>query len=397
MKIKSIFIVYFMIFTCGFANEITSKINDLQRQIDELKIKNYNSYSSVFDNLKINGRLHINYSFYDEDLQLKSFSSSSYQNKLSIRRARLSINNKVGDFDFRMDVNLKDGKAFLSQTYIAYNFNKNSNIKIGQVIPPSFMSKEKSSNTMATIDYNSFITMGWLDSYVMGAKYSYYGDNIGFSGGIFTQGLENSNSTDNLANYNILIRNFYTPIFNDDFILHIGYDLSYQDYKNDFTKNTQYIKNRYYYGLELAFQYKFINVNNEFIKMYYEYDKNRFNGNKFDFYGLSTEFVVNFTGEQRKYNKDGYFAGINVKNPLSKGGLGAFQGVFSYSMADGKDTSNGFLNNIGSGYSYVVGLNWLPEDYCMFLLNYSYNKVVKRNYSLHGKYNAIKLEARLFF
>ena len=99
MKIKSIFIVYFMIFTYGFANEITSKINDLQRQIDELKIKNYNSYSSVFDNLKINGRLHINYSFYDEDSQLKSFSSSSYQNKLSIRRARLSINNKVISFN----------------------------------------------------------------------------------------------------------------------------------------------------------------------------------------------------------------------------------------------------------------------------------------------------------
>lgn len=402
---KKRFFLFLLLFSKNvLANVYKEDIDNLQKQIDDLrfkinyqKSKNNNEKITLFDEIKISGRLHIDSSWFRESAQLKKYQNSSYNDELDIRRARLGISKKINNFKIKIDTNFEKDRTYLSQAYIEYKISNNKNIKVGQLIPPSFMEKEKSSNTMATIDFNSFSRIGWLDSYLIGVDYSLYGNNSGLSFGIFKKGLSNSNTTDNLANYNLLLRNYYTPLKNSDFILHIGYNLSYQSYENNFVKNIQHIKNRFYYGLELALQYRFININNEFIKLYYDYDNSRFNGNNFNFDGFSSEIVVDFTGEIRKYNKNGYFGGINVINPISKSGIGAFQGVFAYSYANGKDKSNGYLNNIGSSYNYTVGLNWIPEDYFIILFDYSFNKIVKKNYSLQGKYRSFKIEARIFF
>lgn len=398
-KIGAFLFLFFLLNNKLYAYDYQDKITNLQKQIDELKLKIYNqetkqtNLSNFIDGLKFSGRLHVNSSWYDADKSL----SKLYKDKTEIKRAKFGFTKAIDNFEIKMDVNFDRDNTYLSDAYLKYNFNVNNSIKFGQITPPTFMEKEKSSNNMATIDSSIYSANGWFDSYIIGLNYVFIEENMGLTTGIFTKGSSNSNRTDNSSNYNILIRNYYTPIRNKDFILHIGYNFSYQDYTNNLNVNKQYIKNRYYYDLELAFQYKFININSEFVKLYYKYDDIRFDGNKFNFDGLMTELVINFTGESRKYNKSGYFGGIDVKHPLSKGGFGSFQGVFSYSIANGKDISGGYLNNIGSGYNYIFGINWIPENYFRILFNYSINSITKRDYTNAGKYNAFKIEARMYF
>ncbi|HMO68485.1 MAG TPA: porin [Novosphingobium sp.] len=96
------------------------------------------------------------------------------------------------------------------------------------------------------------------------------------------------------------------------------------------------------------------------------------------------------TGETRAYKRgDGTWARTKVRNPLSKGGPGAFQLAtrFEYVDLDDDALKAGLTNNFTTGLaaaaplatrlgrggtqtSYLVALNWLPSDYVRLMLNY---------------------------
>jgi phosphate-selective porin OprO and OprP len=78
-----------------------------------------------------------------------------------------------------------------------------------------------------------------------------------------------------------------------------------------------------------------------------------------------------------------------VKNPITKGGMGAFQiaARFDYLDLDDDALKNGVTNNFATGTtslaalnsrlgrggtqtSYLLGINWYPVDYLRFMLNY---------------------------
>lgn len=405
MKIKFIFLLFIFFVLCknSFSKDYEDEINSLQNQINELnreikkKDNNNDKLNSFLNGLKISGRLHIDANWYDENNVLKSYNVNEYNDKFSIRRARFTISKEMNNFVFQFEGNFDKDRAYLGETFIGYNFNDNMSLRFGQIITPAFMEREKSSNTMATIDFNSFTKMGWFPSYLMGLNFVWKTDKFGLSGGIFGNGTNVENKLEDDMNYNFSFRTYYTPIRNEKYVIHLGLDLMYQNYNDDPTNNSNKVNNSYYYGLELGLQYKFINFTSEYIKNYYEYDKSRFDGKNFNFDGLSAELTVTFTGEHKVYNKSGYFGGIKVKNPLSKGGAGAFQGVLRYSFADGKDKNGIFIDNIGSHYDYTIGFTWIPEDYVRLLINYSINGVTGTNYIYKGKYNAFKIELRMFF
>ncbi len=390
----------------SFSKDYEKEIKELQNQINELdkeiKKKSNNSsggdrLNSLLDGLKISGRIHVDANWYDENSKLKSYDVNDYNDKFSIRRARFTISKEMDDFIFQFEGNFDKDRAYLGETFIGYSFNDEMMLKFGQVIAPAFMEREKSSNTMATIDFNSFTKMGWFSSYLIGLNFVWKTDEFGLSTGIFGNGTSVENKLEDDMDYNFTFRTYYTPIRNETYVVHLGLDLMYQNYNNDRVNNPNMVEKSYYYGLELGLQYRFINFTSEYIKNYYEYDRSRFDGKKFNFDGLSAELIVTFTGEHKIYNKSGYFGGIKVKNPLSKGGAGAFQGVFRYSLADGKDRNGIFIDNIGSHYDYTIGLTWIPEDYIRLLINYSINSVTDTNYAYKGKYNAFKIELRMFF
>ena len=410
MRTKFLFIIG-ILFTINnlFADNYNQQIQNLQKQLDELskkielqekqRNKNYN----ILDGLSFNGRLHTGATWYNENDELKEYNNNSFNNNATVKRARLNVKKQINDFSLNLEINYQKNRISLGDAYIGYSINDKNFFKIGQSMIPAFMEREKSTNTMATITFNAPESLGWVAGYLIGVDYVYYGNRSGLSMGVFGNGTNNDSQLENDMNYNFSFRNFYTPIKNKNWLLHLGYDFMYQDYNESVRYNPTKIDYSYFYGLEFALQYKFMDISSEFIKMYRKYEKDsRFGKANFDFDGFSTEFVVNFTGEKRNYSqKGGYIAGVKVKNPVSKGGYGAWQGVLRYSFADGKDTNKGIINNIGCQYDYTVGISWIPENYIMILFNYSKNGITKTNnvgnYTAKGKYDAFAIEARMFF
>ncbi len=83
------------------------------------------------------------------------------------------------------------------------------------------------------------------------------------------------------------------------------------------------------------------------------------------FFGASLEAGLFLTDDSRVY-KDGVFKAIKVKNPVGKGGLGAFQINLRYDHLDLVDA--GVVGGIQD--SYQASLIWTPIDYVRFMLNY---------------------------
>jgi phosphate-selective porin OprO and OprP len=108
------------------------------------------------------------------------------------------------------------------------------------------------------------------------------------------------------------------------------------------------------------------------------------------FFGAYGELGYFLTGETRGYKHgDGTWSRTKVKNPVSSGGIGAFQiaGRLDYVDLDDPALKNGVTNNFSTGgtslaalntrlgrggtqTSYMLGLNWMPIDYVRFLFNY---------------------------
>ena len=108
------------------------------------------------------------------------------------------------------------------------------------------------------------------------------------------------------------------------------------------------------------------------------------------FFGAYGEVGYFLTGETRGYRRgEGIWGRTKVLNPVSKGGMGAFQLAVRFEYLDLSDDSllAGPTNNFTTGAislaplsarlarggtqtSYMLGLNWYPMDYLRFMVNY---------------------------
>jgi phosphate-selective porin OprO and OprP len=87
------------------------------------------------------------------------------------------------------------------------------------------------------------------------------------------------------------------------------------------------------------------------------------------FFGGAIEGGIFLTDDSRSY-KDGIFKSLKVKNPVNKGGLGAFQLNLRYDYLDlNEDTIIGGIQN-----SYQASLIWTPIDQIRFMLNYGHQQ-----------------------
>ncbi len=106
------------------------------------------------------------------------------------------------------------------------------------------------------------------------------------------------------------------------------------------------------------------------------------------YFGGHAEIGYFLTGETRGYGK-GIWNRTKVLKPVGKGGFGALQiaGRLDYLDLDDASLKNGLTNNFATGATslaalnsrlgrggtqtgYLFALNWLPNDYVRFMLNY---------------------------
>lgn len=371
-------------------DDFNAKLNNLQKQINELKKANSNSSDalSLLDGLDIGGRIHVNGTWQDA----KNDSSSD----LSVRRARLTVNKQINNWELQLQADFAGNGTYLEENYLAYHFNDNSSIKIGQTLIPGFLEREKTTDDMSAILWNSEERLGWIPSYLIGINYSYRSSNFGFSSGIYGNGVDNEEKSGNYINYNTTARTWYSPINNEDSVVMIGLNGMYQDMKDKDQNPSSYSYSAYgvskqmHVGLELFLQWKNLYLASDYMNTQFKF----YNAPKTDAVkvgALSSEFVWNITGEKTYYDGEyGVYGGVEVANPVSKGGFGAFQFVSRYSQADGK------IGYLSETKDYTFGINWLPEDNVKFLFGFS--KVKDKDFAGNKeKYNLYQVEARYFF
>ena len=387
----------FSVVSLAIADNFDARLNDLQRQINQLKAqKNISSVNLPFT---INGRVAVLGNFYSNKSD-----NADYKNNLDLRNAVLSISKDINNFRFkiRLDYNGDDGLS-ISDAYLAYNINDNSSITIGQQIYSNFMENEKHSNAIAVSTYSPYLN--WLPGYLIGVSYSYSNENFGFFSGIYGNAANETDKKENTSPLTIASRIYFSPINDGTTVIHIGADGMYRYFHEDQKINDDDRKVMYHYGFELAFQYNNILMENEFINLFTKYNNLAGMGNEFySAFGFSNQLVIGLTGEKRKY-VSGTFDFPEVINPINKNGYGAWEIAFKFARWNGKDTNDNFVDNIGTGYEITAGLNWFPINEVMILFNYSRNQKSLENYfGLYSgyssdsiKYDVYRIEARMQF
>jgi phosphate-selective porin OprO/OprP len=135
---------------------------------------------------------------------------------------------------------------------------------------------------------------------------------------------------------------------------------------------------------------------------------NKLHRKQFALSGSYVQATFSLTGETIRYG-GGHFSSVKVKNPVNKGGLGAFELVFVFANSDLQDdkTFDPLLAfDYGKNKEYVVALNWLPADYIRIILEYS--RVEEKflngsvSYRRNGNdptsgYNVIAFKGKVFF
>jgi phosphate-selective porin OprO/OprP len=80
------------------------------------------------------------------------------------------------------------------------------------------------------------------------------------------------------------------------------------------------------------------------------------------------------TGETRPYDK-GVFGRVKVKNPIFKGGPGAWQLAGRYDVVDLSDNGGFVCAACGVQETWLVGVNWYLNDYARLMLNYNESEI----------------------
>ena len=186
------------------ATSYDAKLKDLQKQIDELKKVNNSSSLSLLDGLDIGGKIHVNGTWYEDG-----------GSDLSVNRARLTVNKVMNNWELQLQAGFAGNEVYLEENYLAYHFNDCATLKVGQSLIPGFMEREKTTDDMATILWNSEERLGWIPSYLIGVNYAYRGDKLGLSLGVYGNGVDNEGKVNNYVNYNTAGRVWYSAVNTD--------------------------------------------------------------------------------------------------------------------------------------------------------------------------------------
>jgi phosphate-selective porin OprO and OprP len=159
-----------------------------------------------------------------------------------------------------------------------------------------------------------------------------------------------------------------------------GADLSLTD---SFVNTGAISKSDTFWGLELAGVWGPFSVQSEYGQL--DADTPASIGGRPTYKGWYVDGSWFLTGERRPYAK-GAFGRVKVKNPVSKGGKGAWQIAGRWDVIDLLDSSFGcpvsvsFLPSgrqflCGKQSTWLVGINWYLNDYTRLMLNYNQSEI----------------------
>ncbi len=343
---------------------------------------------------------------------------NDYNNGTEIRRARLGVDGTYkkawvyrleADFAKSSRDDSSSQEIDLKDAFVGYQGIKNTKIIIGQQKTPNTLEQANSSYDQLFTEiplmveaFTNRLTAG--GDYKIGAQATYEGRNYLVSGGIFGENSAAYGGTSTTSSaaqgvyhdegWGPAARFVYTPIKDPTKLIHLGLSGYYRNTAGkkfiqfrsgpevsvDSTRliDTGGIKadNYAFGGLELAGVYGPF-----FLQSEYGVTKvDRVAGSNVSFDGGYAEISYTLTGESKPY-KSGAFLRTKPDKPfdLGQGNWGAWEVAARYSTLNlnDKDIRGGTEDN------WSLGLNWYPNDYIRFLVDYV---------NFHAKKNGVKQE-----
>lgn len=324
---------------------------------------------------KVRGRMFI-------DWGTVSDSSGTVADKTEVRQARIGVEGLLaGDVEYKFEVDWGEGGTEIKDAFIEWKLEPVS-IMAGQFkVPVSF---EEMSSTRHTL----FIERaGFTDAFKFGRQVGLTANvdknDITFIGGVYQGEFNNGND---IQGRTYAARATYATRF-DGGLFHVGGSAFKRE--NDDTVETtirynhrphlhlapiKYIDTSAvdaasdtFIGGEIVSIYGPLNVQGEWGWMTIDAPAG---GTSATFQGGYASVSYFLTGETRGYKK-GMIDQAQVKNPVFKGGAGAWQLAARYDVVDLTDTDAGIIGGKQTGYQF--GVNWHLNNFVRIQANYVKN------------------------
>lgn len=322
--------------------------------------------------LKIGGRVQLDYSFVDADVSAAGWSEGE------LRRARLELVGKIGgNLNYKIELNTNSsGDVNLEDGYVQWTPTiGNWNIKVGHLKTPNALDKQTSSRFISTLERAAF-TDAFEFNRRLGLSLNAKGKNYTLSAGIFG---DNVNIANQQKGYAIAARGTINPIKRDDTLVHLGASIRYRsmgDSHGDIRyryRPVSHIPGRIISTGAIADRDLFVGVEAAAIhkKLWVagEYGVTLANCSAAaacadpTLQGGYVEAGVVFGG--KKTYKGGNWNRPKVNNPFTEGGMGALAFVARFDAIDLADSGV----NGGSLNSYILGADWWATKYTRLGVN----------------------------
>ncbi|MHC4957937.1 MAG: OprO/OprP family phosphate-selective porin [Planctomycetota bacterium] len=297
------------------------------------------------------------------------------QNGAYFRRLRLAVTGTVYQrTKFSVQVDFAGGKVQIRNAFVGLTKVGPGDLLFGQAKEPFALQEMTSSKYIQAIE-RAMPVNAFAPSYHVGAFwFGSFAKQLLALGASWTFGQSDPATGSYTGNGGGAgtVRLTASPLYNKDkkTVLHVGISLSYRNTPNgvtysarpaDFAQGGKLAvtvgdaENEIRYGVEIAYVFKAINIQAEFIGV--NVDSPSTGSDSPSFGGWYIELGWFVTGESRNYNrKKGAFGRTSPKRNFmdGSGGFGALQIVF---RLDSLDLNDGALEG-GKAATLVVGLNW---------------------------------------
>ena len=341
--------------------------------------------------IQLTGRLHMDYRQYSPDYGAGQ-TTDSYQNLAEVRRARFGVKGQFAkDFKYQLLANFGSSDGFSStsttadEMWVNYAAIPEAQFQFGLFKMPFSLEQMTSSNN---IDFMERSLTGQNDHEFIPAKETgFMLHGVPRPGLTYALALSRGRAASKNAEYDgfdyigRITTNIAELTGSKSYIAHLGLGYSVGDIKNGiapasgrtearmqsgwFTGPTlSSATTRTRQGLEAAFAYNGLKLQGE--QFNFKYDQET--GTDQEIRGYYVQALYNLTGESHAY-KNGAFDWIKPKNPVGKGGIGAWQVGVRMSELDAGDIAVAAgKSNRATAMTY--GITWFATDNLRFMLNY---------------------------
>lgn len=337
--------------------------------------------------LKIGGRIHVDFRYFDENGIDEQFDEDLDQQSTDFRRARLYFSGTIyDDINFKVQYDFGGGDADFKDVYMGLTkVPFVGNFRVGQFKEPFGLEQLTSSNDI------TFLERSLVESFVPDRNTGFMifdtllDKRMTWAAGVFRQTDDFGAGTGGHG-YDATARLTFLPIYEDQgkTLLHLGVAYSKQNYKDDefrirarpeFDEGPRLLDTGTFsaehsdmIGTEAALVLGPFSIQGEYVHAFFN-GGSRLTGNP-DFYAASVQSSYFLTGEHRPYKmSSGAFTRVRpLRNFREDGGWGAWEvaGRVSYTnLNDGRIKG-------GRAINYSLGLNWYLNPNVRTMWNFLY-------------------------